>query len=446
MRDLLYYGAWLFLLPMCFIATHTSLLIWIWVALVPPAEMIYGTFFPALAFNKIVAAGAMFALIVTQDRKDFYRDAIITLIALFSIQVTASYFAAQYSYPINDIQYDKFWKEIVLFVLITGVMHNRHRLHQSILVICISLGFLMVKEGLIFLLTAGGHQISGTGSLGDNNGVALALLMAIPMVLYCAKYTAEHWVRVGMYVTACLGVVTVVATYSRGGFVGLLAMGLMLLKNSKYKVRAILALAVLGVIIYASLPEDYIDRISTIRQASSDGSFEIRLLSWKINYMLALDHPFLGVGPYGSLIWENWTSELGKAVTWLFPSPLIMKTFVAHSIYFQVLGDTGFIGLFIFLALLGTALLKTVQTQRIAKRDPTLEWAGDLARATQISLVVYLVAGAALSLVYFELIYIVLAIVSRTHRTAKQLATAPDRVVEPWLRPRRAVASYPKPA
>ncbi len=445
MRDLLYYGAWVFLLPFCFIATHTSLLVWIWVALVPPAEMVYGTF-PELPFNKIVAAGAVFALIVTQDRKDFYRDAIITLIALFTLQVTASYFAAQYSYPVNDVQYDKFWKEIVLFVLITGVMHSQHRLHQAVLVICISLGFLMVKEGLIFLLTAGGHQIAGTGSLGDNNGVALALLMAIPLLLYCAKYTAEYWVRIGMYVTAGLGVVTVIASYSRGGFVGMLAMGLMLLKNSKYKVRAVVALAVIAIIVFASLPEDYINRISTIREASSDGSFEVRLLAWKINYMLALDHPFLGVGPYGSLIWENWMSELGQAVTYLFPSPLIMRTFVAHSIYFQVLGDTGFIGLFLFVCLLGVALLKTIQTQRLAKRDPSLEWAGDLARATQISLVVYLVAGAALSLIYFELIYIVLAIVSRTHRTARQLAVVPEAVVDPWLRPRRAVSSIPKPA
>ena len=445
MRDLLYYGAWLFLLPFCFIAAHTSLLVWIWVALVPPAEMVYGTF-PELPFNKIVAAGALFALVAAQGRKDFYRDAIITLLALFTLQVTVSYFAAQYAYPVNDIQYDKFWKEIVLFVLITGVMYNHHRLHQAVLVICISLGFLMVKEALIFLLTAGGHQVSGTGSLGDNNGVAMSILMTIPLLLYCAKYTADNWVRLAMQITAGFGVVTVIATYSRGGFVGMLAMGLMLLKNSKYKVRAILALAIFGVVIVAALPSNYLERINTIRDASSDNSFEIRLLAWKINYMLALDHPFLGVGPYGSLIWENWTSQLGQAVTFLFPSPLVMRTFVAHSIYFQVLGDTGFIGLFLFVALLATALLKTIQTQRLARREPALEWAGDLARATQISLVVYLVAGAALSLIYFELIYIMLAIISRTHRTARQLATAQDTVAQPKLRPRRPVTALPKPA
>ena len=434
------------LLPLCFMDATAAVLIWIWVALVPPAEMVYGTIFPLLPFNKLVVAGAIFAMIAAQGRKDFYRDALVIIITLFTFQVTLSYFLADYTTSNTDVQYDKFWKEVVLFFFIIGFMYNRHRIHQAVLVICISLGFLMVKEGLIFLLTAGGHKIQGTGSLGDNNGVALSLLMVIPLVLYCAKYSAEYWVRVAMYSTAGLGLVTVVATYSRGGFVGMLAMGVMLLKNSRYKIRAIIAIGAISLLIFATLPEDYLDRINTIRDASSDNSFEIRLLAWKINYMLALDHPFLGVGPYGSLIWENWSSEIGNAVNYLFPSPLILRTFVAHSIYFQVLGDTGFVGFLLFIGLLGTALWKTVQTQKLAKRDPNLEWAGDLARATQISLVVYLVAGAALSLIYFELIYIILAIVSRNHRTARKLATATESVPEPWLRPRRAAVSYSKVA
>ena len=124
---------------------------------------------------------------------------------------------------------------------------------------------------------------------------------------------------------------------------------------------------------------------------------------------------------YASLIWQNWSAHLGEATTWLFASPLVLRTFVAHSIYFQVLGDTGFTGLILFLLILATALIKTIQTQRLAKRDPALEWSGDLARALQMSLAVYCVSGAALSLVYFELLYILLAMISRNHRTAGQL-------------------------
>ena len=104
-----------------------------------------------------------------------------------------------------------------------------------------------------------------------------------------------------------------------------------------------------------------------------------------------------------------------------------------------MLGDTGFIGLFLFLAMLATAIIKTIQTQRLVRRDPSLEWAGELARTTQISMAVYCVSGAALSLVYFELLYIVLAVISRNHRTAVQLAAANQA-------PRSEFAQGPVPA
>ncbi len=420
MRDILYHAAWLLILPLTLASAHLSILAWIWVALLPPATLMYGRLGIVLPFNKIVAATTLFMLFASNCKKDFYRDGLIVVIALYSIVVTLSYMFESYDLPVADLQYDKFWKEIVLFVLITGLMFTRHRLHCAALVIGLAFGFVMVKEGLIFLLTAGGHKIDAISTVGDNNGVALALLMVIPLLSFCAKYTAEHWVRIAMYVTVGLGVVTVIATYSRGGFIGLLVLGLMTLKGSKYKFRAIIVVALIGAILFSLAPDDYFNRINTIKDGSDDDSFATRLVAWKINYMLALDHPFLGVGPYGSLAWESWTRHVGEATTFLFPSPLVMKTFVAHSIYFQVLGDTGFTGLFLFLTMLGIALLQTVKTQRMARRNPALEWSGDLARATQISLVVYCVSGAALSLVYFELLYILLAIISRNHRTAAQ--------------------------
>lgn len=424
MRDLLYYSCWLFILPISFLSAHIGVLLWIWVAILPPANLLYGLSGIVLPFNKIIAAIVFFVLITSQCKKDFYRDKLITLVVLYGIVVTLSYLFAEYATPSSDLQFDKFWKEVVLFFLITGLMFTRHRLHHVALITSIAFGFVMVKEALIFLLTAGGHTIQALWTVGDNNGLALALLMVIPLLLFCAKYTAEHWVRIGMYVTAGLGTVTVIATYSRGGFIGLIVLGLMLLKGSKYKVRAIVGVGILAVMLYALMPDQYLDRIHTIKEAGSDSSFEIRLLAWKINYLLAVDHPFLGVGPYGSLAWSNWMLHMGEATQWLFPSPLILNSFVAHSIYFQVLGDTGFIGLFLFVLILATAIIKTIQTQRLARKDPALEWTGELARATQISMAVYCVSGAALSLVYFELLYIILAVISRNHRTAVQLAAA----------------------
>jgi len=444
-RDLLYHAAWLIIIPLSFYSAHISILAWVWVALLPPANLLYGRLGAVLPFNKIVAATTVFVLIAGDTKKDFYRDPLIVAIVLYSVIVTLTYFTQPFDSGTSDLQYDKFWKEIVLFFLMTGLMFTRHRLHSVALVVALAFGFMMVKEGLIFLLTAGGHKIDAIGTVGDNNGLALALLMTLPLLLYCAKYTADYWIRIGMYITAGLGVVTVIATYSRGGFVGLIVLGLMLLKGSKYKVRAVIAVAIVGALVLATAPDDYLARINTIKEASDDDSFSTRVVAWKINYMMALDHPILGNGLYASLVWDNWARHVGDATTFLFPSPLVMRTFVAHSIYFQVLGDTGFTGFFLFLTMLGIAMIMTLRTQRLARRDPSLEWSGELARALQISLVIYCVAGAALSLVYFELLYILLAMVSRNYRTARQTAAA--RVAPVGTRvPSRLIPAYPKAA
>ncbi|MBV8913391.1 MAG: putative O-glycosylation ligase, exosortase A system-associated [Acetobacteraceae bacterium] len=440
MRDFLYHGFWVALLPITFYSAHLGILLWIWIALLPPIDLMYGSLGVILPFNKLAAASVFYLLLAKQPEKRFYFDFFIGAVAFYGLLVTLSYLFAPVANGAADNQYDKFWKELVLAILITGLMFTRHRLHQVALVWSIALGFYMAKEGLIFLLTAGGHHVEGSGVTGDNNGLALAILMTIPMLLYVANYTAEYWVRVGMYVTAVLGAVTVVASYSRGGFVGLVALGFMLLKGSRHKVRAIVGIAVLAIILYHLMPQDYLARMDTIKEASEDESFTIRLVAWKINFLMALDHPFLGTGPFGSIALQNWFTYVATASTWLFPTPIIYRTFVAHSIYFQVLGDTGFLGFFAFMLMLLTALAYTIRTQRLARKDPALRWAADLARATQISIVMYLVCGAALSNVYFEVLYIVLAVISRNHQTVLEATAAqrlPARIV-----PRGAVPAF----
>jgi putative inorganic carbon (HCO3(-)) transporter len=243
-----------------------------------------------------------------------------------------------------------------------------------------------------------------------------------------------------------LGAVTVIATYSRGGFVGLLVLGVLLLKGNKHKIRTIVLLAVAAAALYAIMPDDYVGRIDTIKTADADNSFMTRVVSWKINLLIALDHPFFGGGPYASLNWGVWMTYLPASTTLFFPTMFYgNRTLVAHSIYFQALGDTGFVGFFLFFGMIGTAVLYCSRIQRIAKKNPELAWAGDLARAMQVSFLVYCVAGAALSLNYFELVYILIAMISRLHQTVReQTAPAWARVPARAAAPASLVPAYPR--
>ncbi len=445
MRDLAFALVWLALLPLTFMSAHIGVLLWIWVALLSPNELLYG-FMAGVQFNKIVAIITLGLIAVSKEKKDIYLDGTGVLLILFAIAATISWYGGIVSTPDATDLYQKLLKEIVLAFAIMAVMTTRHRIHLAVLTVAISFGFLAVKEGLIFLLTAGGHKVLGTGSVGDNNSLAAALLMTIPMMYYLARHSAVRVIRIGLLVALGLAVVTVIATFSRGGFVGLMVVGLFMVKNSRNKFGSFALVAATGVLIYMLAPESWFERLGTINDASDDGSFMGRVVAWKISWLIAMDHPLFGGGMHAVqrlLVWDTYRPFLYLLDSVIRTPPADTMPHAAHSTYFEVLGDTGFIGLALFLGVVGLGFWNCRSIMRMGRRHPSLTWAVDLGRMMQITLVVYCVTTALLSMGYFELFYIVVALLSRCRRTVKQALAAQQLVQRTPVRPLPAGATLP---
>ncbi len=75
----------------------------------------------------------------------------------------------------------------------------------------------------------------------------------------------------------------------------------------------------------------------------------------------------------------------------------------AHSIYFNYLGEHGWIGLAIFLTLVGSTLMSLEGLRAAGTRDVELVWASNYAKMLRASLLAWLVTGAFLSVAYFDL-------------------------------------------
>ncbi len=86
-----------------------------------------------------------------------------------------------------------------------------------------------------------------------------------------------------------------------------------------------------------------------------------------------------------------------------------------HSIYFEVLGEHGWVGLVLFGTLLGLTWLKCSTVIRQSNKQPDKLWARDLAAMIQVSLVGYMSAGAFLGLAYFDYVYHLVAVVVVVH-------------------------------
>jgi len=254
--------------------------------------------------------------------------------------------------------------------------------------------------------------------------------MTIPMMYYLARHSAVRVIRIGLLAALGLAVVTVIATFSRGGFVGLMVLGLFMVKNSRNKFGSLALVAATGVLIYMLAPESWFERLSTINDASDDGSFMGRVVAWKMSWLIAMDHPLFGGGMHAVqrlLVWDTYRPFLYLLDSVVKTPPADTKPHAAHSIYFEVLGDMGFVGLMLFLSLLGLALRNCRSIIRMTRKQPTLAWATDLARMLQVSIVVYAVTTALLSMAYFEAIYIIFAILSRCRKTV-QLTIAAQQV------------------
>ena len=185
------------------------------------------------------------------------------------------------------------------------------------------------------------------------------------------------------YVVAAVG-----GTHSRGAFLGMLVMGLMLFIKARHKwLPALLALG-LAVLLPVIAPQAWFDRMQTIGAYEQDNSAMGRIGAWHKAVEIAGER--LTGGGFEVLI-HSYQRD-------------------AHSIYFEVLAEHGYVGLLLFLSLLVLAWRRAGRIRARAARHPDQQWAGDLASMVQVSLAGYMTAGAFLGLAYFDFFYLLLAL------------------------------------
>jgi probable O-glycosylation ligase (exosortase A-associated) len=167
------------------------------------------------------------------------------------------------------------------------------------------------------------------------------------------------------------------------------------------------------------MPQAYDDRIASIKTAESDESFQGRVTAWHVAWDYARDHFPMGNGFSGS--------ERPQVFNKYYPNA---ETHAAHSIFFQVLGDTGFGGLVLYLALPIGAFINCSRTKSLARGRREYEWAYDLADMMQLSLFAFCLGGSALSLAYYDVLFILvglalaLRIYVAKHVTENELETS----------------------
>jgi len=428
-RDIPLLVGFLIMLGVTLVRPWVGVLVWCWTALLVPNFYVFGIAYD-VRFNFWIAALTLFSWLVSKEPKHIPLSGTVVLLALFTAVATiSSLFSISPAQDMVWISFDKFVKTMTLTLITIALINTEARIKALVFAIALSMGFHGVVEASKWIMSAGGHKIWGPGSsvIGDNNHFALAAVMMVPILIYLFGQTRNTMVRFVLAAGMVLQVITVVGTASRGGLLGVLALGLWIFVTTKRKLKFMIVALPVAVAALAIAPQTWYDRMETIQTADQDVSFMGRVIAWKINTLVALDHPFIGGGFRATeeyAVWSDYSRKFALLDFVPTDQPDI-NAHAAHSIYFQVLGDMGFLGLAIFVGLLMAAWRNSWITMTQTRNRPDMRWAHDLAKTLQYALVPYMVSGAALNMAYFELAYVVLALLAVLRRITAVPSLAP---------------------
>lgn len=441
MRDLAFIVFFVSMLPAVFKRAATGVMLWIWVALVSPNAYVY-SFARGISFNKFAAIATLIALLFDKTKRKPYFDAHVVLLILFFIQLSISYFFAISAEARNDEIYDRVSKIFTLALVLVSLISTRLGIHGIVLAICLGLGIHGTLEGLRYMATAGGHKIEPPANFGDNNYFAVALMMLAPLLWYLSAYSKQQIVRISTRLAVGVNIAAVVGSGSRGAMAGLASVVLVLILQSKNKIPVLLAVCLIGGAGLSLTTDEWRTRMGTINTAEQDGSFMGRVAAWKMNTVIAFDRPLTGGGFGVSVdprVHDAYRSRF-NSFSFFMDTGTLGGALEAHSIYFQALGDTGFIGLGLFLGLLVTAYANIRAINRMAKGRPELAWASDLATWMRLGLIAYSVSGALLSLTYFETYYVYITLISVLRDYVKRQTKAVVETAQPTISRSRELA------
>lgn len=401
MRDLFVIGLLGITILVTFRYPFVGILGWTWISFLNPHRLSFGIAFD-LPIAMAMGATAIFAYIFSKEPKKLppYPLFWIVVALLFWIQITTLF---AYDIEWSKEKWETSSKVLIMALLTTVMLTTRERVHALIWLVVITLGYFGVKGGVFTILTGGDNHVWGPlGTfIGSNNHLALALIATIPLMYYLVTTTPYRWLKIGMGCAICFTFFSIIGSQSRGALVGVAAMAAFFVWRTRYKGPAIVASLILLAAGAFFVPDSWIERMDTISEYDADESALGRLEVWSFAVKLALDNPITGGGFHVSSIRDLYLSYI--------PDAYEGKSF--HSIWFEMLGAHGFVGLAIFIIMLYLCWSNCGSIRRRTRENPDLHWAYDLASMLQVSLIGYMASGTFLNLAFFDLLYACIAII-----------------------------------
>lgn len=295
-------------------------------------------------------------------------------------------------------------KVVVMFVVLVNVVRTEKRLKALILLALVAscvMAAAAVNDYRLGRLVESGLRIEGVigGLFSNPNDLALHLVTMIPLavgLLFGSKGILRKLIYAACAVLFLTGVV---ATFSRGGFVGLVCVMAALAWKLARKNRILFAIGglVLVLIVVVAGPGGYKSRVTE----GTDASAVARTGELKRSIFLMSRHPLFGLGMNNFILFSN-TSH------------------ASHNAYTQVGSELGIPAMVIYILFLITPLKRLGKARQEVEPTRARDRLYYLSVGIEVSLIGYMVTSFFLSVAYLWYVYFLVGYAVALRRLAQE--------------------------
>lgn len=326
---------------------------------------------------------------------------------------------------------------LFLFIMIARICTTRQRVRGVFFILIVSHLFLLAMNPIVLLEPTVRHYITGATFLGDGNDFSMSLCILLGFSVEMSLAQTSKFKKILYWVLMGLLVLAIVASQSRGATLGMAAVFGYMWWRSPRKATGVVVIvaAAFALLLYA--PDAYFNRLSTLSAPQQESSADGRLHAWRAGYKMALNN-VLGVGA------GNFPNNFPKYRAADAPT----RWMTAHSMYFLVLGELGFLGLLVVLKLVFGNFRSNVRLRKRLAQQDQARFSADIRSLDLFNagILGFAVAGAFLSVTYYPHIFVLGGLAIALRRVIAEEAGLVDEVATVKQPGVRRVGTRPKSA
>jgi putative inorganic carbon (hco3(-)) transporter len=241
-----------------------GVMLWAWVSLMNPHRYTWGFAYDA-PVAALVAGATLLGFLFTRERDHPFKGSPPVVLAIFMVWITISWLMGLD--PADDYAaWDKVMKIMFMILVTLALLRTKQHIMWLAWVCAGSLALLGAKGGLFTILTGGNYLVWGPpGSfIGDNNALATALVMTIPLLRFLQLQVARTWARHGMTVVMVLVAAAALGSHSRGALLAILAMTMLLWWRGRARLVGGLAIGIVATALVLFMPSEWGERMESI--------------------------------------------------------------------------------------------------------------------------------------------------------------------------------------